>query len=66
MVAGNSFIPLKKLINYLLYKTFLGTYNSLELDIVIMQLENDKPGMTTDHIKDHWKMTTIMTENGNL
>ena len=66
MAAENSFIDSFQKTNKLLYKTFLRTYYSLEVDIVIMQLENDKLELTTDHIKDYWKMTTIMIENGNL
>ena len=27
-----------------------------------MQLENNKLGLITNHIKDYWKMTIIMTE----
>ena len=66
MVAENSFIDSSAKTNQLLYKTFLGTYDSLELDTVIMQLENDKLRLTTNHIKDYWKMTILMIENGNL
>ena len=62
----HSFIDSSAKTNQLLYKTFLGTYDSLELDTVIMQLENDKLRLTTNHIKDYWKMTILMIENGNL
>ena len=38
----HSFIDSSQKANQLPYKTFLGTYNSLELDTIIMQLENNK------------------------